>query len=90
MLAVQKKSESANFVARGEPGAAAASDAFANEQVVLILQKILSFSRVNRYIFTSTEIERLMQARERWYAISTGGNVDNDAYPVLELRGVAF
>ncbi len=65
--ALQNKAKMVAYLLEREVGAARGANKFANEQIVQILDEILSYTKVNRYIFQEAEIAQIAQARETWH-----------------------
>ena len=65
--AVQNKAKMVAYLLEREVGAARGANKFANEQIVQILDEILSYTKVNRFIFQEPEIAQIAQARETWH-----------------------
>ena len=66
--ALENKAKMVAYLLERELGAARGANKFANEQIVQILDEILSYTKVNRYIFQEPEITQITQARETWHA----------------------
>lgn len=64
--ALENKAKMVSYLLERELGAAKGANKFANEQIVEILDEILSYTKVNRYIFQEQEIAQIAQARETW------------------------
>lgn len=64
--ALENKAKMVRYLLERELGAARGANQFANEQIVLILDEILSYTKVNRYIFNEPEVAQIVQARETW------------------------
>jgi len=64
--ALENKGKMVAYLLQREVGAAKGANQFANEQIVQILDEILSYTKVNRYIFEEQEIARIAHARETW------------------------
>jgi hypothetical protein len=64
--AVENKAKMVAYLLDREVGAAKGANRFANEQIVIILDEILSYTKVNRYVFQDQEIAQITQARETW------------------------
>ncbi len=65
--AVENKAKMVAYLLEREIGAARGANKFANEQIVQILDEILSYTKVNRYIFQEAEVAQIAQARETWH-----------------------
>ena len=64
--ALENKAKMVSYLLQREVGAARGANKFANEQIVQILDEILAYTKVNRYIFQDAEITQIQQARETW------------------------
>src|SRR3972149_751030 len=64
--ALENKGKMVAYLLQREGGAAKGANPFANEEIVQILDEILSYTKVNRYIFEEQEIARIAHARETW------------------------
>ena len=65
--ALENKAKMVAYLLEREVGAAKGANKFANEQIVQILDEILAYTKVNRYIFQEAEIAQIAQARETWH-----------------------
>jgi hypothetical protein len=65
--ALENKAKMVAYLLEREIGAARGANKFANEQIVQILDEILSYTKVNRYIFQEAEVVQIAQARETWH-----------------------
>ncbi len=65
--AVENKAKMVAYLLDREVGAAKGANKFANEQIVQILDEILAYTKVNRYIFQEAEIAQIAEARETWH-----------------------
>jgi hypothetical protein len=65
--ALENKAKMVAYLLEREVGAARGANKFANEQIVQILDEILSYTKVNRYIFQEAEVVQIAQARETWH-----------------------
>ena len=64
--ALENKAKMVAYLLEREVGAAKGANKFANEQIVQILDEIVAYTKVNRYIFQEAEIAQIVQARETW------------------------
>ncbi|HEY7675896.1 MAG TPA: hypothetical protein VIG69_02400 [Candidatus Methylomirabilis sp.] len=64
---LENKAKMVAYLLEREIGAARGANKFANEQIVQILDEILSYTKVNRYIFQEAEVTQIAQARETWH-----------------------
>ncbi len=64
--AVENKGKMVAYLLEREVGAARGANQFANEQIVQVLDEILSYTKVNRFIFQEAEIAQITQARDTW------------------------
>lgn len=65
--ALENKAKMVSFLLQREGGAARGANKFANEQIVHILDEILAYTKVNRFIFEEPEIAQIQKARETWH-----------------------
>lgn len=65
--ALENKAKMVAYLLEREVGAARGANKFANEQIVQILDEILAYTKVNRYIFQEAEVAQIAQARETWH-----------------------
>ena len=89
--ALENKAKMVAYLLEREIGAARGANKFANEQIVQILDEILSYTKVNRYIFQESEIAQIAQARETWHTTNILDIVsDQEGEQALKSRGLWF
>jgi hypothetical protein len=89
--ALENKGKMVAYLLERELGAARGANKFANEQIVQILDEILSYTKVNRFIFEEAEIGQIQQARETWNTTNILDVVsDEEGQQALKSRELWF
>jgi hypothetical protein len=89
--ALENKAKMVAYLLQRELGAARGANKFANEQIVQILDEILSYTKVNRFIFQDPEIAQIQQARETWNTTNILDMVtDEEGQQALRSRELWF
>jgi hypothetical protein len=89
--AVENKAKMVQYLLEREVGAARGANRFANEQIVQILDEILAYTKVNRFIFQEAEVAQIAQARETWSTTNALDAVsDEQGQQALKSREVWF
>ena len=90
-LALENKAKMVEFLLQRELGAARGANKFANEQIVQILDEIVAYTKVNRFIFQEAEVAQIARARETWSTTNVLDVAnDDEGQQMLKSREVWF
>jgi hypothetical protein len=89
--AVENKAKMVGYLLERELGAARGANKFANDQIVQMLDEIIAYTKVNRFIFQEEEVAQIAKARETWNATNIlDVTKDEEAQEALKSRELWF